>query len=35
VIRVLVGLVAPSVAIEFVQRWLMLGAADPADIIAN
>ena len=35
VIRVLVGLVALSVAIEFVQRWLMLGAADPADILAN
>ena len=34
-IRVLVGLVALSVAFEFVQRWLMLGAADPADIIAN
>jgi len=35
VIRVLVGLIALSVAIEFGQRWLMLGAADPADIIAN
>lgn len=35
VIRVFVGLVALSVSIEFVQRWLMLGAADPADIVAN
>ncbi len=33
--RVVAGLIALSVAIEFVQRWLMLGAADPADIIAN
>ena len=34
-IRVVVGLVGLSILIEFVQRWWMLGAADPADLIAN
>ena len=34
-IRVVVGLVGLSILIEFVQRWWMLGAADPADVIAN
>jgi glycopeptide antibiotics resistance protein len=35
VVRVIAGLAALSITIEFAQRWLMLGAADPADIIAN
>ena len=34
-IRVFAGLVVLSILIEFVQRWWMLGAADPADLIAN
>ena len=34
-IRVIAGLVVLSILIEFVQRWWMLGAADPADLIAN
>lgn len=34
-VRVISGLAAMSITIEFAQRWLMLGAADPADIVAN
>lgn len=35
VVQVIAGLAALSITIEFAQRWLMLGAADPADIVAN
>ena len=34
-IRVIMGLAVLSILIEFIQRWWMLGAADPADVIAN
>ncbi len=34
-IRVVVAMLALSMAIEFIQRVFYLGAADPADIIAN
>ena len=33
--RVVISLLALSMAIEFIQRVFYLGAADPADIIAN